>query len=145
NGEDHFLKWNYIISNAIVSILFMSYILFLMISMVRHRLVLIFYLFSAVIEMVIVVFSITRELYLSADLSVEETEGERFLCCVYRSREYFIGKKLDCIINEIGKPNNRKKHVVMWKSGRYAVSAWINKRGKCIDMKINYGYKPSVK
>ncbi|WP_141554528.1 hypothetical protein [Xenorhabdus stockiae] len=113
--------------------------------MIKHRLVLIFYFFSAVIEMVIAVVSIIKELYLSADLSVEETEGERFLCCVYRSREYFIGKKLDYIINEIGKPSNRKKHVVMWESGRYAVSAWINKRGTCMDMKINYGHKPSGK
>ncbi len=95
--------------------------------------------------MVIAVVSIIKELYLSVNLSVEETEGERFLCCVYRSRECFIGKKLDYIIREIGKPSNRKKHVVMWESGRYAVSAWINKRGKCIDMKINYGHNPSVK
>ncbi|WP_446469139.1 hypothetical protein [Xenorhabdus stockiae] len=113
--------------------------------MVKHRLALIFYFISAVIEMVIVVVSIIRELYFSADLSVEETEGERFLCCVYRSREYFIGKKLDYIINEIGKPSNRKKHVVMWESGRYALSACINKIGKCIDMKINYVHKPSGK
>lgn len=119
-----------------VEILFIGYFLFLMILMVRHRLMIIFYFVIAVVKILMAVISSTIELFFQTGSQLKETEGERSLYLVYQNREHFIGKKLDYIISKVGKPSNSKKYVVTWKSGGCTVSAWINKKGKCIDMNI---------